>query len=74
MRFLRHDRREAHVLDQASRCRLEVGRLSCTPVEGADYIMWVVPEWIAERAGPDELERAVKAGLRPLSASIAVRE
>jgi colicin import membrane protein len=74
MRFLRHDRREPHVLDQASRCRLEVGRLSCTPVEGVDYIMWVVPERIAERAGPEELERVVKTGLRPLSASIAGRQ
>jgi hypothetical protein len=71
MRFLRHDRREPHILDEASRCRLASGRLSCTPIEGADYIMWVVPERIAERAGARELERVVTTGLRSLSASIA---
>lgn len=73
MRFLRHDRREPHVLDEASRCRLDAGRLSCAPVAGPDYVMWVVPEQIAEQAGPQELTRVVAAGLRAHSAAIVVR-
>ncbi|MGE0765409.1 MAG: hypothetical protein AB7L90_03000 [Hyphomicrobiaceae bacterium] len=74
MRLLRHDRREPHVLDGASRCRIDGGRLTCTPVVGPDYIMWVVPEPLAERAGPRELEHAVKTGLRSQSASIVIRD
>ena len=28
-----------------------------------DYAMWIVPERVAEEAGPDALERAVAGGL-----------
>lgn len=74
MRLVRHDRREPHVLGEASRCRLDSGRLACSPHVGPDYVMWVVPERIAEQAGPRELERVVEAGLRSRSAAIDVRD
>lgn len=74
MRLMRHDRRAPHVLDEASQCRLDNGRLSCTPVRGPDYVMWIVPEAIAERAGASELARVVEAGLRSQSASLDARD
>jgi len=70
MRILRHDRRQPHVLDETSDCRLNNGRLSCTPIQGPDYTLWIVPEPIAERAGPRELERVVEAGLRSHAAMV----
>lgn len=63
MRFLRHDRRQPQVLHEASDCRLEARRLSCSPIEGPDYRMWVVPEEMAAAAGAETLERALASGL-----------
>ncbi|MGE3917509.1 MAG: hypothetical protein AB7F78_17590 [Hyphomicrobiaceae bacterium] len=63
MRLLRHDRRQPQVLHEASDCRLDGGRLACSAIEGPDYVMWIVPESMAEAAGPAALEAAVDAGL-----------
>lgn len=63
MRFLRHDRRQPQVLHETSACRLTADRLACSPIQGPDYTMWVVPEEIAQAAGPALLERAVEDGL-----------
>ena len=63
MRLLRHDRRQPQVLHETSACSLRQGRLACTPIQGPDYTMWVVPEEIAEAAGPAALSRAVEEGL-----------
>lgn len=63
MRLLRHDRRQPHVLHETSACSLTSGRLACTSIQGPDYTMWVVPEELAEAAGPAALARAVEEGL-----------
>ncbi len=63
MRFLRHDRRQPLVVLEPSDCQLSDGRLACTSLQGPDYTMWIVPERLAEAAGPAELERVLEAGL-----------
>ena len=64
MRVVRHDRREAQDIDSASECRLARGRLACRSVIHAeDYVMWVVPESLAARAGPAALLQALDDGL-----------
>jgi hypothetical protein len=73
MRLMRHDRRQPQVLERASPCSLHGGRLSCMPVLGPDYVLWVVPEALAARAGPRELARAVAEDLR-LGGALAHRD
>lgn len=63
MRLVKHDRRQPQVLHETSSCRLAQGELSCEPIQGPDYVMWVVPEAMAEAAGSDVLERALEQGL-----------
>jgi colicin import membrane protein len=63
MRLLKHDRRQPQVLHEASACRLAAGRLACAGIQGPDYTMWIVPEDVAQAAGPAELERAIEDGL-----------
>ncbi len=63
MRILKHDRRQPQLLRETSTCSLIAGQLACTVFEGPDYTMWVVPEEVAQAAGPDALEQAVEAGL-----------
>ena len=59
MRLLKHDRRQPLVLHEPSSCRLAGRDLECTALHGPDYTMWIVPEDVAEAAGPDALERIV---------------
>jgi len=64
MRVIRHDRREAMTVVHGSRCDVVAGRLACrAPMRSADYVMWLVPERLANEIGPAALERAVAEGL-----------
>ena len=66
MRVVRHDRREPQEIGAASECRLDRGRLACRQgIYADDYIMWVVPESLAARAGPAALMQALEDGLPP---------
>jgi colicin import membrane protein len=64
MRVVRHDRREMQQVAATSACFLERGRLSCSDtVQSDDYVMWIVPETLAAKAGPEALQRALTDGL-----------
>jgi len=64
MRVVRHDRREMREIMATSKCHLERGRLACTDtIHSDDYMMWIVPESLAVKAGADALERALADGL-----------
>jgi hypothetical protein len=65
LHILRHDRRRPHEILGDSRCRMEGDRLVCRRgIYAETYAMWIVPERVAEEAGPDALERAVAELLR----------
>jgi colicin import membrane protein len=64
MHVLKHDRRQVQHNVSVSDCRVEGARLSCRRgIRAADYVMWIVPEYVAEQAGPERLEQAVDDGL-----------
>jgi len=64
LRFVRHDRRERSVIRVDPTCRARRGRLQCAQaVQSKTYRLWVVPERVAEVAGPEGLERALLSGL-----------
>jgi colicin import membrane protein len=64
MRVVRHDRREMQQVASTSTCLLERGRLTCSDtVQSDDYVMWIVPETLAAKAGPEALQRALVEGL-----------
>ena len=64
MRVVRHDRREMREIMATSKCHLERGRLACADtVHSDDYMMWIVPESLAVKAGVEALERALVDGL-----------
>ncbi|OYW54009.1 MAG: hypothetical protein B7Y80_00830 [Hyphomicrobium sp. 32-62-53] len=64
LKVLVHDRREARAVSGDASCRVVAGRLSCgRTVVAAGYRAWIVPERIAEQAGPQALEAAVLRGL-----------
>ena len=64
MRVMRHDRREAQLIEAAADCQVHSGRLACRrTIQAGNYVMWVVPEAIAAAAGPELLERALADGL-----------
>jgi hypothetical protein len=75
MRVMKHDRRHMAAVSADSHCRLDAGRLACARgVIEDDYVMWVIPEALAETAGPAVLDRAVTAGLTgPQSALVGGR-
>jgi colicin import membrane protein len=72
LHILKHDRRRPHEVAGDSACRASGGRLLCgRGIYADDYAMWIVPERLAEAAGPEALERAVREGLNgPRSADI----
>lgn len=58
MRIMHHDRRETFKADTLSDCTAGPGQLNCRrSIVGPDYVIWVVPEHLAARAGSDALER-----------------
>jgi colicin import membrane protein len=64
LRILRHDRRELREVAADETCRLTRGVLSCrAPVRADTYRAWIVPEDLAELAGPEALAAAVASGL-----------
>lgn len=64
LKVLVHDRREARAVSGDASCRVIAGRLSCgRTVVAAGYRAWIVPEAVAQEAGPQALEAAVVRGL-----------
>lgn len=64
LRILKHDRREAMSAGPDRSCRLERFGLLCDgALHAADYSLWMVPERLAESAGPAALEAALAGGL-----------
>lgn len=64
MRVMRHDRREPTTLDGVSDCVASKARLACRrTIETGSYVLWIVPEALAEAVGPDLLEQALADGL-----------
>ncbi len=62
--FLGHDRREVRTVEPDRSCVVSGGELYCSAaVVSAGYRAWVVPEPVAEAAGPPALERALDHGL-----------
>ncbi len=59
-----HDRREARTVSGDASCRVVASRLSCgRTVIARGYRAWIVPETVAEAAGPAALDAAVLRGL-----------
>ena len=64
MGFLGHARRETRTVEPDSSCDATGGEIYCSsPVVSAAYRAWIVPENVAQAAGPQALERAVDHGL-----------
>jgi hypothetical protein len=72
LHILKHDRRRPSEISGDSQCHTDGGHLFCRRgIYTETYAMWIVPERVAEAAGPDALERAVAEGLKgPRSADI----
>jgi hypothetical protein len=75
LHILRHDVRRSQMISGDSDCRIDAGRLSCRRgIYAEDYAMWVISERMAERLGPDGLQRALEEGLAaPRSADLQPR-
>jgi hypothetical protein len=64
LHILKHDRRRPQRILADSDCRLAAGRLTCSRgIYAEDYVLWIVPERLADTAGPETLERALRDGL-----------
>lgn len=64
LKVLVHDRREPRSVSGDESCHVLAGRLSCGRlVVAPGYRAWIVPEGIAQEAGPQALEAAVIRGL-----------
>lgn len=64
LKVLVHDRRAPRVVSGDASCQIIAGRLSCgRTVVAPGYRAWIVPESVAQEAGPQALEAAVVRGL-----------
>ncbi len=64
LKVLVHDRREPRVVTGDRSCQMLAGQLSCgRTVVAPNYRAWIVPERVAEEAGAQALEAAVRRGL-----------
>jgi chemotaxis protein histidine kinase CheA len=64
MGLLHHDRREVRKAEPDQTCDVAHGRLYCSaPIIAHDYRAWVVPEFVAAKAGAAALEKALEEGL-----------
>ena len=64
MGLLHHDRREVRKAEPDQTCDVTHGRLYCSaPIIAYDYRAWVVPEFVAAKAGAAALEEALEEGL-----------
>jgi hypothetical protein len=77
LKVMVHDRRRQAPLVPDTSCRLTAGQLTCErAIVGEDYKLWVIPEHVAEIAGPSGLARALAEGLittRAADAGVSVR-
>lgn len=70
LRILRHDRREPRSTGIDPTCIEAAGHLRCSAgVVARTYRLWVVPESLAENAGPAALSAALDAGLPQANAA-----
>ncbi|MEO1710893.1 MAG: hypothetical protein AAFR70_11555, partial [Pseudomonadota bacterium] len=68
LRFMRHDRRERVNVRPDRTCDAENGQLVCAaPVLSDTYTLWIVPERLADRVGPEALRSALETGLVTLA-------
>ena len=64
LKVLVHDRRAPRAVSGDASCQITAGRLSCgRMVVAPGYRAWIVPESVAQEAGPQALEAAVMRGL-----------
>jgi hypothetical protein len=64
LKVMVHDRREPRTVSGDASCRVIADRLSCgRTVVAPSYRAWIVPERVAEEAGPAALEAALLGGL-----------
>lgn len=74
MRMVKHDRRRIQAIAAHSQCRIVGDSVTCAKaIVADDYVMWVLPETLANSAGPTALERALSDGLET-SRSAALTE
>lgn len=64
LKVMVHDRRLMQRAAADTTCAVTQGRLACArALVSADYALWIVPEAVANTAGPEALARAVAEGL-----------
>lgn len=64
MRVVHHDRRTPQRVEGPSDCAFTYRRLTCArALHGGNYVMWIVPESLAQVAGAAALQSAVDDGL-----------
>lgn len=64
MGFWGHKRHDVHEAHPDATCDVIRGALRCSdPIEADSYRAWIVPEEVAEDAGPELLEAALNEGL-----------
>lgn len=64
LRVMRHDRREPLTVAASGRCEVAGTQLYCSDTfKSRTWRAWIVPESLAERAGPGMLKAAVDGGL-----------
>jgi colicin import membrane protein len=73
LKVLVHDRREPRTVSGDGSCHVLAGRISCRrTIVAPGYRAWIVPESIAQEAGPQALEAAVIRGLTAAPREAAV--
>jgi colicin import membrane protein len=64
LRVMRHDRREPLTVAASGRCEVAGSQLYCADtLKSRTWRAWIIPEDVAERAGPAALTGAVEGGL-----------
>lgn len=64
MRLVRHDRREAQLVRETSRCGVRNGQLTCSgAIDSGSYRMWIIPERVVNHFPPELLLAALASGL-----------
>jgi colicin import membrane protein len=64
LNLFRHDRRQPETVRADATCAAGDHRLQCEePVHGLGWRAWIIPEDIADRAGPELLLDAIEDGL-----------
>ncbi len=64
LRVMRHDRREPLTVAASGRCEVAGTQIYCSDTfKSRTWRAWIVPESLAERAGPGMLKAAIEGGL-----------